>query len=50
MSDPERERKSVGSGPLDFVSVALAAASGRLPLDVFLAYLHAKPKKVRRKR
>lgn len=30
----------VGRGPLDFVSVVLAAASGRLPLDAMLAYVH----------
>ena len=39
----------IGWGPLDFVSVGLAAASGRLPLDAFMAYLHAKPAKKNRR-
>jgi hypothetical protein len=46
---PERIRH-VGWSALDFASVGLAAASGRLPLHVYMAYLHAPLKRPRRKR
>jgi hypothetical protein len=38
----------VGWGPFDFVSVGLAAGSGRLSPDAYMAYLHARPKAKRK--
>jgi hypothetical protein len=42
MAVPKKPKmKSVGTGPFDFASVALAAGSGRLSMGAFAAYLDA---------
>jgi hypothetical protein len=47
----KKRREHVGFGPLDFVSVGLAAATGRIDMGTWFAYLHAYGgKAVRKKR
>lgn len=38
---PRPRTKAVPWDPFTFASVGLAAASGRLPVEVFMAYIHA---------
>ena len=44
-----KKMPEVGFGIFDFVSVSLAAASGRLPMEAYAEYLGAMHPKKRRK-